>query len=107
MSIARTAQKCPKCGESYKGIYADRGKNFVGDTFIRWDKENHICRLGILYFIERIDNNQWFGSRGFWTNDPMKAKAFKQKESAEDYLKMSLDIPPRLHCIVSEHEFIT
>jgi len=42
--VARRPPTCPNCKEPYQGIYADRGKNFVGDTFIRWDIEEHKCK---------------------------------------------------------------
>jgi len=104
---ARKAPKCPKCGEAYKAVHwqPNTATLFVGDTFVRWDRETHICRLGTLFFIERTDNENWFSKHG-WTPDPMKALAFKTKEGAETYLKMSLDIPARLDCIVTEHEFV-
>lgn len=110
MAVARTAPKCPKCGESYGGIYRDQSNvpimhRLIGDTFIRWDISGHICRLGIRYFIERIDTQQWYMKRG-WTNDPMKAKVFTVKDVAEEFLKMSTDIPSRLECQVTEHEFV-
>lgn len=41
--IARTAPKCPDCGQEYRGIYEKRGRNFVGDTFVRWNIEGHRC----------------------------------------------------------------
>ena len=44
MAVLRIPPKCPTCGEEYVGIYADRGKNFVGDTFIMWDTERHVCK---------------------------------------------------------------
>lgn len=106
MAVYRKAPKCSKCGEPYKAIHWKPETFFCGDTFVRWDRENHICRLGILYFIERTDNQNWYTKRG-WTVDPMKALAFKTKEGAENYLKMSIDIPARLDCVVTEHEFVS
>lgn len=110
MAVARKAPICPKCGQGIGGIYKDQSNvpmmhRIIGDTFIRWDFEGHVCRVGITYFIERKDNNQWYFKRG-WTNDPMKAKAFKTKEIADNHLKMALDIPTRLQCEVTEHEFV-
>lgn len=110
MAIARRAPKCKKCGESYRGIYRDQSNipimhRLIGDTFIRWDIEGHVCRLGIRYFIERMDLRTWYMKRG-WTADPMKAKCFKTRVEAEEFLKMSLDIPSRLTCEVTEHEFV-
>jgi hypothetical protein len=110
MAIARRPPTCPKCGEPYRGIYKDQSNvpmmhRLIGDTFIRWDTSGHICRIGTLYFIERTDNQNWYTKRG-WTVDPMKALAFKTKEGAENYLKMSTDIPARLNCTVTEHEFV-
>lgn len=106
MAIARKAPKCPKCGEPYKAIHWKPQTFFCGDTFVRWDRKNHMCRIGTLYFIERTDNQNWFTTKG-WTIDPMKALAFKTKDGAETYLKMSLDIPARLECVVTEHEFVS
>jgi hypothetical protein len=37
----------------------------------------------------------------------MKALAFKTKEGAENYLKMSTNIPARLDCSVTQHEFVS
>lgn len=119
MAIARRPPTCPKCGETIKGIFKDQSNvpimhRLIGDTFIRWNWEGHMCRLGTLYFIERTDTQQWaalkgvllFGTVG-WTVDPMKAIAFKTKKGAETYLKMALNIPARLECVVTEHEFVS
>lgn len=106
MAVYREPPKCPKCGESIKGKYWQPETFFCGDTFQGWDWSGHICRLGTKYFIERTDTNQWW-VRGGWTNDPMSAMMWNEKQQAEDYLKMSTDIPPRLECIVTEHEFVT
>lgn len=111
MAVARTAPKCPKCGQSYGGIYQDQSNvpimhRLIGDTFIRWDIEGHVCKLGVVYFLERTDTHQWYFKRG-WTNDPLKCRIWKTKEEAENYLKMSLDIPARLEVIVTEHIFDT
>lgn len=109
MAIARTAPKCPKCKQPYSGIYRDQSKlpimhRMVGDTFIRWDIEGHVCKVGIVYFIERMDTHHWYRKRG-WTSDPLKCKVFKTKKSAEEFLKMALYIPARLKCEVTEHIF--
>lgn len=44
MAVLRKAPICPICKNPYDGIYANRGKDFVGDTFIMWDMERHICK---------------------------------------------------------------
>jgi len=44
MAVARQAPICPRCNKPYDGLYADRGKHFVGDTFIMWDIERHVCK---------------------------------------------------------------
>lgn len=44
MAVHRKAPICPICGEEYDAICADRGKDFVGDTFIMWDIERHVCK---------------------------------------------------------------
>ena len=37
MAVHRNTPKCPFCNEPVaKAIYNKRTKNFVGDTFIRW-----------------------------------------------------------------------
>ena len=110
MAVARTAPKCPKCGQDIGAIYRDQSNvpimhRLIGDTFIRWDFEGHVCKVGIKYFIERMDTRQWYMKRG-WTIDPLRAKLFNTKESAEEFLKMALDIPARLNCEVTEHEFV-
>ena len=43
MAVSRANPKCSECGELIKGIYADRGKNFIGDTFMSWDYVGHKC----------------------------------------------------------------
>lgn len=96
---------CAKCGKKISGWYANR-PGFVGDTFLGWDYEGHKCRLGIKYFIERMDIHQWWMGPGTWTNDPMSARMFDTRVLAEEYLKMSTLIPPRLECQVTEHEFV-
>jgi len=114
MAVYRKAPKCPKCGESYGAIHWEPEVFFCGDTFIRWDREGHVCRLGIRYFIERMDTRQWFWTNGDkrinertsgWTDAPGKAKMFVTKDEAEEYLKNSW-IPPRIECQVTEHEFV-
>jgi hypothetical protein len=105
MAVFRQQEICKNCGQPYKAIHRKTQQLFVGDTFIRWDRDNHVCRIGTLFFIERTDTQNWYNKKG-WTIDPMKAVAFKTKQLADNYLKMSLDIPARLHCVVTEHYFV-
>lgn len=43
MAVHRDIPKCPFCGAVIaKGVYANR-KNFIGDTFIRWEYIKHEC----------------------------------------------------------------
>lgn len=44
MAIARKAPVCPRCGEPYKAINKEMGPTFVGDTFVTWDTEKHVCK---------------------------------------------------------------
>lgn len=106
MAVARKAPKCPKCGESYRGLYAKRSRTFVGDSFIRWDTHGHICKLGVLYFLENMETHEWYKGKGEWTTDPHKCKLWKTKESAERFLKYSVNISARLDVQVTEHEFV-
>lgn len=101
--LYRKHPTCPKCGEEINGKYHDRGHNFIGDTWYGWDWDNHRCRLGIKYFIERMDTREWWP----WTNDPMKAKMFDTKEDAQKYLMESTEISARIQCEVTEHEFVS
>src|ERR1035437_8162419 len=48
MAISRINPKCSECGENIKGLYADRGKNFIGDTFLNWDYSGHKCGSKLL-----------------------------------------------------------
>lgn len=43
MAVFREQQFCPECSQPYKGIYAHSDTPFVGDDFIGWDKEGHVC----------------------------------------------------------------
>lgn len=44
MAIARDTPKCPFCGaKTAKGVYANKGKNFIGDTFMYWQTIPHTC----------------------------------------------------------------
>lgn len=43
MAVYRTPQKCPKCGRDYNGIYRANDGTFLGDDFLKWDIERHIC----------------------------------------------------------------
>lgn len=58
MAVFRKAIQCPKCGESLTGIYQDRGNDFIGDTFVKWDYEAHnkICKDGVC-LIETIEKS--------------------------------------------------
>lgn len=105
MAVFRQSPKCPKCGCLIKSKHWQPETFFCGDTFIGWDWKGHICRLGEKFFIERSDNNQWWAD-GKWTIDPMEAMIFIQREAAEEYLKNSLTIPPRIECVITEHIFI-
>jgi hypothetical protein len=104
--VYREAPICEKCGMDIQGMYRQPHVVFAGDTFIGWDYAGHICRLGTKHFIERTDTNLWWQGHGVWTSSPTAAMIWDTKVEAEEYLKMSLDIPPRLDCIVTEHEFI-
>lgn len=42
--VVRKHPRCINCGEQINAIYADRGKHFVGDTFIMWDYNGHKCK---------------------------------------------------------------
>ena len=107
MAVYRKAPQCPKCGIEIQGKYYRPEVFFAGDTFTGWDFEGHVCRLGTKYFIERIDTHLWWQGFGVWSNSPTAAMMWNTKEEAEEFLKMSLEIPSRLECIVTEHEFIT
>jgi hypothetical protein len=50
MTVFRETYYCPICGERIKEKHADRGENFVGDTFIGY--EDHQCRKGRLRVLE-------------------------------------------------------
>src|SRR5690242_2070943 len=106
MAVKRTPPKCPKCGEYFDGKYWHPETFFCGDTFIGWDYEGHICRLGTKYFIERTDTHQWWTESNQWTTDPMGAMIFIQRDIAKKYLENSLIIPPRINCEITEHEFV-
>lgn len=43
MAIARVTQLCIRCGKPLKALHRNRGKFFVGDTFIGWDYHGHKC----------------------------------------------------------------
>jgi hypothetical protein len=44
MAVAREAPICPRCGAPYEAIHRNMGPSFVGDTFIMWDSERHVCK---------------------------------------------------------------
>lgn len=60
MAVYRPIPKCSICGEDYNAIYEDRGKYFVGDTFLKWDVENHKCKSNegspLSRYEERLEN---------------------------------------------------
>lgn len=88
MAVARTAPKCFICGESYHGIYANRGRTFVGDSFVGWDIDGHKCdRSGLVYFCERQDTHEWYGALSTRTRDPLKARFWKDKDVADAWLR--------------------
>jgi len=43
MAVFRTAPKCPKCGKEYSGVYRNNDGSFIGDDFVKWDIEGHVC----------------------------------------------------------------
>jgi hypothetical protein len=106
MALYRRPPTCPECGEEIRGKYTQHQTFFVGDTFQKWDWENHKCRLGTKYFIERMDTHNWWVTLSLWTNDPMKATMFDTKEEAEEFLKTTNHISARIDAQVTEHEFV-
>ena len=44
MAVHREAPSCPKCGEKIKGIWKTV-RDFVGDTFVKWDYSGHVCHI--------------------------------------------------------------
>jgi hypothetical protein len=44
MAIMRQAPVCQKCGEDIKGVYKNTSLGFVGDTFLYWNYEGHVCK---------------------------------------------------------------
>ncbi len=107
--VYRKNPKCIFCGGKIKGVYKPT-ENFYGDSFIKWDYENHVCRLGIVYFIERMDTHEWFTGETY-TNNPNDAMVFKTKELAEKFLKKwekeeNFDGLSKLELVITEHEFL-
>lgn len=54
MAVYREKPKCPFCGAEIKGIYKDqssiaRMQQLVGDAFIKWDWEGHVCNKKIKF----------------------------------------------------------
>lgn len=48
MAVYRESPLCPKCGHPIDGIYQDQNDlpshlRIIGDTFIRWNYEDHKC----------------------------------------------------------------
>lgn len=44
MAVFRANPLCPECGKLIDGIYsAPEAVGFVGDNFVKWDWEGHIC----------------------------------------------------------------
>lgn len=101
------APTCSKCGEKIKPWFYDTETFVAGSpTFGGWDWKKHVCRIGIMYMIERKDNNHWFSENDTWTTDPMEARVFPNKEFAEVFLRDTNKISFRIECIVTEHEFV-
>jgi hypothetical protein len=44
MATYRTPPLCLSCGEEIEAVYADRGNDFVGDSFSYWDYDGHKCK---------------------------------------------------------------
>ena len=44
MAVFRVPPKCPHCGADYDAIHNQYTANFVGDTFVMWDIQNHKCK---------------------------------------------------------------
>lgn len=103
--VYREAPRCHKCGAGINGRYFIPPEIFVGDTFLGWDYEGHRCRVGTKWFIERLDTREWWVKLR-WTRDPMSAMMFDSSIEAEVFLAESVEIPARINCIVTEHEFV-
>ena len=41
--LYREAPVCIICGQPIRGIYRKQDKDFIGDSFIRWDYHGHVC----------------------------------------------------------------
>lgn len=44
MAVHREQEICPKCGGEIKSLHNNMGKDFVGDTFLKWDYDSHVCQ---------------------------------------------------------------
>jgi len=57
MAVYRVAPKCPICGEEYEGIYNETlaSQGFIGDTFIMWDTERHVCKSDENHVLDRYE----------------------------------------------------
>jgi hypothetical protein len=55
MAVFREAPKCPICGEEYEGIYRGNLDNIVGDNFIMWDTERHVCKSDENHVLTRYE----------------------------------------------------
>lgn len=46
MAVLRDAPVCTECGREIGAVFSEQTPNnlFVGDTFIRWDFEGHVCK---------------------------------------------------------------
>lgn len=111
MALYRKSPTCPECGETIRGRYLHQSNvpmmhRIIGDTFQGWDWKGHKCRLGTKYFIERMDTHLWWVAGTKWTSDPMIAKMFDTKQTAEEFLKTTNDISARIDAQVTEHEFV-
>lgn len=43
MAVARKAPLCPKCGKPYKAMHRKTPNVFVGDSFMGWNIDGHVC----------------------------------------------------------------
>lgn len=95
---------CSKCGEKIKPWYFS-GEMFVAGKpqFGGWDWKNHICRLGLVWMIERKDNNHWLSENDTWTTDPTESKIFKTRNDAVLYKINNISL--KLDCVFTEHEY--
>lgn len=87
MAVARTAPRCYTCGEPYNAVHLKLGKTFVGDNFSHWDIDGHKCdRSGIVYFCEHKETHEWYCGLSNYTRDPFRAKFWRNKDDATQWL---------------------